>query len=314
MTDFPQHIEIIGPDGVPVGVLRPVPPPPRRVWLHALLFVLTLITTTLVGGIMNVQPEEVAGVQGLLGLLLHPGVIRAGMMFSLPLMLILLTHEMAHYWACRRHHLDATLPFFIPAPIGIGTLGAFIRIRTPLATKRELFDVGASGPLAGFLVSIPALVAGLALSTPVAHLPERGYMLFGEPLLFKLLARLLHPGLAADGDLLLHPVGMAAWFGLLVTALNLLPFGQLDGGHITYALIGRWHRRIAWPLLAVLVGLGFRWPGWWVWAVIALVLGVRHPWVPGENEPLDRRRLALAWLCIAVFILCFTPQPVTFVN
>ena len=107
---------------------------------------------------------------------------------------------------------------------------------------------------------------------------------------------------------------MAAWFGLLVTALNLLPFGQLDGGHITYALIGRWHRRIAWPLLTVLVGLGFRWPGWWVWAVIALVMGVRHPWIPGQDEPLDPRRRLLAWLCIAVFVLCFTPQPIRFVD
>lgn len=310
MSGLPPQIEIIGPDGVPVGVLRPPPPPPRRIWLHALLFVLTVITTSLVGGITNVSADDVAGVSDLVSLLLHPAVLRAGLSFSLPLMLILLSHEMAHYWACRRHNLDASLPYFLPLPIGIGTLGAFIRIRTPLATKRELFDVGASGPLAGFLVSIPVLVAGLALSTPVANLPERGYMLFGEPLLFELLGRLLHPDLATGGDLLLHPVGMAAWFGLLVTALNLLPFGQLDGGHITYALIGRWHRRIAWPLLAVLVGLGFKWSGWWIWAVIALVMGVRHPWIPGQDEPLDPRRRLLAWLCIVVFVLCFTPQPI----
>ncbi len=215
------------------------------------------------------------------------------------MLVILLAHEMGHYIACRYHRLDATLPFFLPVPFGIGTLGAFIRIRTPLLNKRELFDVGASGPLAGFVVALPVLFAGIALSTPVAELPKGGVMIFGEPLAFKAIAWLVHPDVPPGGDLLLHPLGFAAWFGLLVTALNLLPFGQLDGGHITYALFGAWQRRIAWPLLAVLVVLGFWWSGWWIWAVIALVMRVRHPWIPDEAATLDPRRRLLGFLCIA---------------
>jgi membrane-associated protease RseP (regulator of RpoE activity) len=304
------ELEIIGPDGIPVGVVRRPPPPPRRVWLHVLLFAVTLVTTTLVGGVAfgdlppGFKPTSFAE------LLFHPAVLRAGFAFSVPLLVILLAHEMGHYIACRYHRLDATLPFFLPVPFGIGTLGAFIRIRTPLLNKRELFDVGASGPLAGFVVALPVLFAGIALSHPVAELPKGGVMIFGEPLAFKALAWLVHPEVPPGGDLLLHPVGFAAWFGLLVTALNLLPFGQLDGGHITYALFGPWQRRIAWPLLAVLAVLGFWWTGWWFWAVIALVMRVRHPWIPDEAAMLDPRRRLLGFLCIVVFVLCFTPEPI----
>jgi membrane-associated protease RseP (regulator of RpoE activity) len=304
------ELEIIGPDGIPVGVVRRPPPPPRRVWLHVLLFAVTLVTTTLVGGVAFGDLPPGFKATGFTELLFHRAVLRAGFAFSVPLLVILLAHEMGHYIACRYHRLDATLPFFLPVPFGIGTLGAFIRIRTPLLNKRELFDVGASGPLAGFVVALPVLFAGIALSHPVAELPKGGVMIFGEPLAFKALAWLVHPEVPPGGDLLLHPVGFAAWFGLLVTALNLLPFGQLDGGHITYALFGSWQRRIAWPLLAVLAVLGFWWTGWWFWAVIALVMRVRHPWIPDEAAMLDPRRRLLGFLCIAVFLLCFTPEPI----
>ena len=304
------ELEIIGPDGIPVGVVRRPPPPPRRVWLHVLLFAVTLVTTTLVGGVAFGDLPLGFKPTGFTELLFHRAVLRAGFAFSVPLLFILLAHEMGHYIACRYHRLDATLPFFLPVPFGIGTLGAFIRIRTPLLNKRELFDVGASGPLAGFVVALPVLFAGIALSHPVAELPKGGVMIFGEPLAFKALAWLVHPEVPPGGDLLLHPVGFAAWFGLLVTALNLLPFGQLDGGHITYALFGSWQRRIAWPLLAVLAVLGFWWTGWWFWAVIALVMRVRHPWIPDEAAMLDPRRRLLGFLCIAVFLLCFTPEPI----
>jgi membrane-associated protease RseP (regulator of RpoE activity) len=302
--------EIIGPDGVPVGVVRRPPPRPRRVWLHVLLFVATLVSTTLVGGVAFGDLPAGFRPGTVWDLLFHPAVLRAGLTFSIPLLVILLTHEMGHYIACRYHRLDATLPFFLPVPFGIGTLGAFIRIRSPLLNKRELFDVGASGPLAGFVVALPVLVAGIALSKPVAEVPKGGVMIFGEPLAFKAIAWLVHPNIPAGGDLLLHPLGFAAWFGLLVTALNLLPFGQLDGGHISYALFGAWQRRIAWPLLAVLVVLGFWWPGWWLWAVIALVMRVRHPWMPDEGAMLDPRRRLLGFICIVVFLLCFTPEPI----
>lgn len=310
-----QLIELLGGDGLPIAVYRPVPPPPRRLWLHLTLFVATLLSTTFVGGLTFARLPDDYVPRSITATLLHPGVVLPGLQFSIPLMIILLAHEMGHYLACRRHRLDATLPFFLPLPVplGIGTLGAFIRIRTPIVSKRELLDVGAAGPLAGFLATLPFLLIGVALSQPVAKLPDTGYILFGDPLLFKVLSHLLHAEVAAGGDLFIHPTGFAAWVGLLVTALNLLPFGQLDGGHVTYAMFGPLHRRAAWPALLVLVALGFLWTGWWIWAVIALVMGVRHPRVADEPYPLDPRRMRLGWACIIIFILCFTPQPITLV-
>lgn len=313
MSSSPLQIEIIGPDGVPVGVVRPTPPPPRRVWLHVLLFLATLVSTTLVGGLSYTPAADVTGVTNLPALLVHPAVIRTGLSFSLPLMAILLAHEMAHYWACRRHRLDATLPYFIPIPLGIGTFGAFIRIRSRLMDKRELLDVGVSGPLAGFAVALPFLVVGLSLSSPVGDVPP-GSLIPGRSILWEATVRVVNPSLLGSIDPYPHPLAAAAFFGLFVTMLNLLPFGQLDGGHVLYALLGRWHRRAVVPALVLLIALGFIWWGWWVWAVIALVMKVRHPWIPGEDEPLDPGRQWLAWACIAVFILCFTPQPITFVD
>jgi membrane-associated protease RseP (regulator of RpoE activity) len=307
------EVEIIGPDGVPVGVVRRQPPPPRRVWLHVLLFLLTFVTTTLVVGRSHVEIPELTSLAALRRALAMPKMWTSGIAFSIPLLSILLAHEMGHYIACRKHRLDASLPYFLPIPLGIGTLGAFIRIRTPLANKRELFDVGAAGPLAGMVVAFPVLVLGIAWSKPVADLPHSGVLLFGEPLLWQALTRLLHPGLPPGADIELHATGFAAWFGLFATALNLLPFGQLDGGHVTYAMFGRRQRRWAWPLLFVLIALGFVWTGWWLWAVIALAMGVRHPRLPDEDAPLDPRRRRLAWLCIVIFLLCFTPEPITIV-
>jgi membrane-associated protease RseP (regulator of RpoE activity) len=305
-----QEIHILGPDGAPIGVIRPRPSAPTRLWLHALLLAVTVLTTTVFGGLAFGELPAGFKPHGLLALLLHPATVHAGLAFSLPLLVILLAHESGHYLACRHYALDASLPYFIPAPFGIGTFGAFIRIRSPLLTKRELFDVGAAGPLAGFIVALPVLLVGILLSKPVAELPTGGVMIFGEPLAFKALAALIHPHVPPGGDLLLHPTGSAGWFGLLVTALNLLPFGQLDGGHVTYAMFGGLQRRIAWPLLFALVALGFKWTGWWVWAAIALVMRVRHPWIPDEATMLDRRRMLVGWLCIAIFMLCFTPEPV----
>lgn len=321
-VDEPE-VHIIGPDGFPVGVVRRPPPPPTRIWLHALLLGLTFLSTTLLGALQFGTAVErypdalwfgvLPSPSFLLAFFTDAGLASDGLFFSLPLLAILLTHEAGHYMACRRQRLDATLPFFIPVPFGIGTLGAFIRIKSPLISKRELLDVGASGPLAGFLVTLPLLVAGIAMSTPVPDLPPGGYVLFGEPTLFWLLARLIHPQLLAGGDIFVHPMGMAAWFGLLVTALNLLPFGQLDGGHIAYAAMGRLHRRLAWPALLLLAALGVMWTGWWLWVVIALAMGVRHPRIPDEAVPLDPRRRLIAWACLAVFVLSFTPAPVTVV-
>ena len=313
MSSLPPEVELIGPDGVPIGVIRPSPPPPQRVWLHLLLLASTFATTTIVGGLAFADLPDTLQVASLWQLLQHPAVIGAGLAFSVPLLAILLTHEMGHYIACRRHRLDATLPYFIPAPVGIGPFGAFIRIRSAIRTKRELLDVGAAGPLAGFVVCLPVLFLGIALSRPVAELPASGYVIFGEPVAFHLVTRLLFPALPEGGDIFLHPTGFAAWFGLFATALNLLPFGQLDGGHVSYAMFGRLQRRYSWPLLLVLIALGFMWTGWLVWVVVALVMGVRHPKVPDEAVPLDPRRRLVAWICIAVFALCFTPEPIRIV-
>jgi membrane-associated protease RseP (regulator of RpoE activity) len=313
VSSLPPEVEFIGPDGIPIGVVRPTPPPPQRVWLHLLLLALTFVSTTIVGGLAFADVPEAAHDSGLLQLLLHPAVLHAGLAFSVPLLVILLTHEMGHWLACRRHFLDASLPYFIPAPVGIGTFGAFIRIRSAIRSKRELLDVGAAGPLAGFVACLPVLVAGVALSRPVADMPAAGYVVFGEPLAFRLVRSLLYPDLPEGGDILLHPTGFAAWFGLFATALNLLPFGQLDGGHISYALFGRTQRRWSWPLLILLVALSFKWTGWLVWVAIALVMGVRHPRVADEDAPLDPRRRLVAWICIAVFALCFTPEPIRLV-
>jgi len=295
-----------------VGFAPPVTYRPRW-WLHGTLFAITLFTTTFFGAFLaGTLPHSAA--EGSLGrLLVDLAFYREGLKFSIPLLTILLCHEMGHYLACRRHRLLATPPFFIPAPFGIGTFGAVIRIKEPLRDKSQLLDVGVAGPIAGFVALIPFLVYGIAASTVTAIPAKHGFIVFGEPLLFKGIEYLLHPSLASGGDLLMHPVGTAAWFGLLVTALNMLPFAQLDGGHIAYALFGRLHRKAAWPLLLVLFVLGFRWSGWWLWTVIALVLGVRHPRMWDEDRPLDPRRRRVAWLTFVIFVLCFMPNPIRIV-
>ncbi len=312
-----REIPFEDPDGHSVGVFASPPPfakPYRpRWWLHALLLGLTFVSTTIVGGLFAGDlPNELTQLP-LLHLIVQPLFIIQGLKFSVPLLIILFCHEMGHYLTCRAYGLRATPPFFIPFPLGIGTLGAVIRIKEPIRNKQQLLDVGVAGPLAGFVALIPFLVYGIAASRVTTLPTDHGYLLFGEPLAFTIVSNLLHPALAEGKDLVLHPTGMAAWIGLLVTALNMLPFAQLDGGHITYAMFGRWHRRAVWPLLAVLVGLGFFWIGWWIWAVIAAVLGVRHPRMWDEDRPLDRRRWVLGLLALAVFALSFAPQPVTIV-
>ena len=312
-----EPYEDLGPGGLSAGAFSSAPPTYRpNWWLHILLFVLTFASTTVVGGLVwGSLPEEMAHL-GLLQLLTDPRVYIAGLKFSIPLLTILTCHEMGHYVAARRHGLTVTPPFFLPFPIpflGIGTLGAVIRIKDPIRNKRELLDVGAAGPIAGFVALAPFLAYGIAASE-VGPAPAGGaYLEFGEPLIYRLLETLIRPGLADDMTLWLHPTGVAAWFGVLVTLLNLLPFAQLDGGHIAYALFGRWHRLLAWPLLGMLAGLGFVWPGWWLWVVIAVVLNPRHPRLWDEDRTLDIRRRLVGWIAIAIFVLCFVAEPIRFV-
>jgi membrane-associated protease RseP (regulator of RpoE activity) len=245
----------------------------------------------------------------------YPWRVYQGIPFAVSILAILTAHEMGHYLMSRRHQLDVSLPYFLPGipfpPPLPGTFGALIRIRSPILHKRALIDVGSSGPLIGILVVVPVLVVGLLLS-PIKELPaDAGVGIqLGEPLLFKLVCWLTLGPLGPNDHVILHPVGFAGWLGLLITALNLLPVGQLDGGHVIYALFPNWHRRISIACVGMLVVFGvLTWPGWLLWAGILTVLGVRHPPPYCDWIPLDRRRKVLGALTILVLILTFTPMP-----
>ena len=306
----------------PVGPIWRVPEPPRRfqhvVWKHVLLFLLTLATTTLVGrGHYAAFLSEFGSVPVAPGL----GLLLKGLWYSLTILGILGAHEMGHYLACRWYRVDATLPYFLPLPppFFTGTLGAVIRIREAFPTKAILFDIGVAGPIAGFLALVPALFLGLSLSTIVrapAESPDLIYL--GEPLLFQWATHLVF-GTVADGYTLnMHPIVFASWFGMLATALNLLPFGQLDGGHITYATIGRWSTPISIATVMTAVIMTFQTSSWLVMTVMMVVMlvlfGPRHPRVIYENEPIGRARQIVAVLALVILILCFTPVPLRFTN
>lgn len=281
----------------------PAPKPPRRL-LHLGLLLATVVTTVIAGALQQgVNPLET------------PELLYKGIPFSFTLLLILGAHEMGHYLVSRQHHLDVSLPYFIPAPpipFIIGTFGAFIRIRSPIKDKRALLDVGCAGPLIGVMVSIPVVLVGLKLSTVTVIGGGEGSLTLGEPLLFKLLSWLALGPLTPDQNIVLHPVAFAGWIGLLVTALNLIPVGQLDGGHVAYALFPEHHRYISLVSLGLLVICGvIFWTGWLLWAGLIAFLGWRHPppyqfWVP-----LDRRRRVLGIITTAVFVLTFSPAPFT---
>jgi membrane-associated protease RseP (regulator of RpoE activity) len=239
-----------------------------------------------------------------------PALLRLGLSFSLPVLIILFVHEMGHYLACRHYGLPSTLPYFLPLPAVLGTLGAFIRIRAPIRSKRELFDVGAAGPFAGFLALLPFLLYGVAMSRPAPLRLAAGAsrLVPGQCLAMELASRIFHGPLGDGVALRLHPFALAAWFGLLATAINLLPLGQLDGGHILYAAAGRWQRRLALPLWLALALAGVLWGGWLLWCVAIFVMGLYHPPVLDEAQPLDNRRRALAVVALVVLVLCFTPK------
>ena len=312
----PEIFGSIGPDGQTAGAFQSPPAGYRpRWWLHILLFVLTLGTSTFMGAIFyGWVPVELAPL-GWLKLMVHPTFVSEGLKFAVPLLLILLSHEMGHYIAARRHGLLTTPPFFLPMPVPLpfspGTFGAVMRIKEPITTRAQLLDIGAWGPIAGFIVTVPTLVAGLAMSQVREFPHEAPLVYFSEPILFKFTARVLFfPGLTGAEDIMLHPMAWAAWWGLLVTALNLLPFFQLDGGHIAYALFGSGHRRWARWLLAVFILMTIFWPGWALMAAILFLVGPEHPPILYEQEPLDRRRTIIGWTAIAIFILCFSFAPI----
>jgi membrane-associated protease RseP (regulator of RpoE activity) len=295
---------------------RPHPRSKQRLWLHILLFLMTMFTTTLVGAHMqynfshNLPFFDVESDLNIFSIGLRSmALFSAGLPFSLTLLTILMAHEMGHYLACVYYGVDATLPFFLPAPTPVtGTLGAFIRIRSPIYSKRVLFDVGIAGPLAGFIFVIPALFIGLAFSKIIPGINHQGSLQFGAPGLQWLLEKSIFPGVPA-ADIYLHPVARAAWVGMFATALNLLPMGQLDGGHIVYALLGKSHKWITYTFLAALVPMGLMWSGWWFWAVLLFFVARRHPPV-FDHSDIGRVRVKLGILALVVFILCFSLAPI----
>jgi membrane-associated protease RseP (regulator of RpoE activity) len=275
--------------------------PHKLTRLHILLFILTFLTTLLAGALLNgVIPWE------------QPEMIYRGLPFSLTLIFILLSHELSHYFMSRRHHVSATLPYFIPAPTIVGTFGAVIKMRPPIPDRRSLIDIGASGAIGGFIISIITVVIGLHLSEVKLSEELQGGLSLGNSILFSFLSKII---LAVESDtysILLHPVAFAGWVGLLVTSLNLLPIGQLDGGHITYALFGEKHERVSQLMIPVLVVLGVvLWSGWIIWAFLMVLLGYRHPPVVYPQIQLDKKRKLIGWVALVIFILTFTPVPVT---
>ena len=290
-----------------------VPFRPRRFqhsWLrHLFLLLATLVTTTYVGaGHYEAFAENFGRREVDVSLL-------AGLWYSGTLLLILGAHEMGHYLYCRKYSVDATLPYFLPAPLPLtGTLGAVIRIREPFPTRTVLFDIGVAGPIAGFVVLLPALFYGLTMSEVVAMPTEGSGLALGEPLLFQWAVQLVFGTLPAGQTMNMHPVVFASWFGMLATALNLLPFGQLDGGHITYATMGRLSTPISVATVAVAVAMTFVSASWIFMSVIMLVmllvLGPRHPRVIYEYEPLGPGRRMLAVLAFVILAICFTPVPI----
>jgi membrane-associated protease RseP (regulator of RpoE activity) len=240
-----------------------------------------------------------------------PRIIGLSLLYAAVLIVILLGHEMGHYFTCRFYRIEATLPFFIPAPTLIGTLGAFIKIKSPITRRKQLFDIGVAGPLTGFLLSLPALIYGLSLSKVVPAVPREDAMVFGEPLLLKFIAGLMFRGAPAQSDLFLHPVAFAGWVGILVTAFNLFPVGQLDGGHVSFALLGEKSKRLARLLLVVFVIMGiFFWIGWIVWTLVIVLLGLRHPRVVDDRERLSLSRRVIGVLVLLIFVVSFIPAPI----
>lgn len=281
-----------------------------------LLFALTLISTLAVGAQYASSyaawqsPDFEQLFSTYTALILHPSLLLSGVPFAFTLIGILLAHELGHFFACRYYGISASYPYFLPAPTLIGTLGAFIRIRSPIYNRRALFDVGLAGPVVGFLFAVPALAIAILYSRVVPAADMHSPIVFGQPLVMRWLIALLRPGVP-PGDLLLHPVGRAAWVGLFATALNLLPSGQLDGGHILYSVASKYHRKITIAVAMLLIPLGIVfWSGWIFWSILLLLIGFRHPPLMNRWDRLDRTRLVWAGVAVLMFVLCFMPMPV----
>jgi membrane-associated protease RseP (regulator of RpoE activity) len=324
------HTDDRGTEVVLVYRLKEEPRESR--WVHALLFLATVFTTLGSGALMAGVDPFGTRVFELGGILLPyptevvPTRLLLGMSFAFPFLGVLVCHEMGHYWAARRHDVSASLPYFIPFPpylSVIGSLGAFIRLRGPTVQRSILFDIGASGPIASLVVSLPLFALGLRASTivdgPVSVATPYVIRFADQPVwlgngvLTHLLTGAFGPGAAGEALILLHPLALAGWLGLFVTALNLLPLGQLDGGHVLYAILPTRHARLARLFLLGLVPLGLLWWGWWGWLALVLVLHrgrVGHPRVVQPEAEVGAVRTALGWLLAVTFFLTFVPVPI----
>lgn len=321
-----------GPDGVEVTLARRIRPRPReRWWLHLLLLALTLLTATVAGALLvdgdplRLRIVSPGGIAIPVPTRLTAAALAPGLWFSVPLLVILGTHELGHYALARRHGMDVSPPYFVPAPWFIsliGTFGAFIRLRSPLLNRAVLLDVGAAGPLAGFALSVPAMALGLAWSEPIQRVPpwmrgvRMGVVANGEllPMGESALVALLR-ALSPVGDatfVALHPLAVAAWLGFFFTALNLFPVSQLDGGHVVFALSRRLHQPVGVATVVLLLALSWAWTGWLVWVALVMAIGrgrLRHPPVFDPEFRLSPARRAVAWACIAIFFLTLVPIP-----
>jgi len=298
--------------------------PRQRYWLHALLLLLTCFTTLVVGARMQFNFQHNLSVFSLedsaapffpANWILHPRRLLQGMPFAATLMLILMAHEMGHYLYCKRYGVWATLPFFIPGPPFFGTFGAFIRIRSAIRSRTALFDIGIAGPISGFVVAVIVLYVALGLSKPIVAPAPPGEVTLGFPLIF----RLLHRFVSAAGNpaavlplnrVLLHPMAIAAWVGMLATSLNLLPGGQLDGGHIVFSIAPRAHKLVSRLTILVLLCMAYYlWSGWLIWSIMLQLSSFRHPQV-AEWPKVSGGRSWLAALALIMLVVSLTPAPI----
>src|SRR6202140_1034896 len=311
-SSSPSALELEQPSQPGVWV---IPPPRQRWWLYLLFLLLTLCSTMVVGARMEFYfqhhqlvfslNDDTLSLFPISWIAAHPANLLMGLPFSLTLMFILFAHEMGHYLYARHYRVYATLPFFVPFPSLIGTLGAFIRIKSPIPSRAALFDIGIAGPIAGFIPACVALLVGISLSHPIA-VPAASEIQLGFPLAFHLAARLLHIGVPLSA-LSLHPIPAAAWVGMVATALNLLPGGQLDGGHIVFSISPRAHKMVSRLTILALIPMAlYLWAGWLIWAILLKISGMRHPMVAECPEVTGVRRW-LAGFALLMLILTLAP-------
>lgn len=292
-----EYTPIFTPGGkhhiVQLGKFRKVEDKPKY-WLNSLLFIATIITTTF-GYYMWFGSNLLSSV-----------------MFSFSLMTILTCHELGHYFVSKRQGMVTSLPYFIPVPGHfIGTFGAVIRMKSIVPSRSSLLRVGMAGPVSGFLVALPITVIGIALSE-IQIAPEgAGYMHLGNSLLFHILIRIIHPHIPQGADVFLHPMAFAGWLGFLVTSMNLIPVGQLDGGHVMYSVLLKKRKYLYLPIFACIIALGFLWLGWFIWGVLVFILARRDPIIQDSITPLSRQEKFYATLPFVVLILTFMPKPIS---